>query len=247
MRAVFVACFREYRQYLNAGEQAVVLVLARDRDQAKIVFRYIKGILAAIPPLQAMVVNETADGVELDNGVTLMVKTSDFRAIRGLTIALCVADEVAFWDGQGVNPDKEIFTALRPAMATIPGSKLLCISTAYAKAGVLFEAYREHYGHDDDHVLVWQADTRTMNPTLSEKLIQRELEKDPDSARAEWLGVFRDRVKRYTGFDHISGERLVRSWILLRAKCHNQPSPVNRSYCWQGNPRACHTLSSDFD
>jgi hypothetical protein len=111
LTAVFVACFREYRQYLNAGEQAVVLVLARDRDQARIVFRYIKGILSAIQPLYAMVVNETADEIELDNGVTLMVKTSDFRAIRGLTIALCVADEVAFWDGQGVNPDKEIFTA----------------------------------------------------------------------------------------------------------------------------------------
>jgi hypothetical protein len=36
-------------------------------------------------------------------------------------------------------------TALRPSIATIPGAKLLCISTAYAKAGVLFEAYREHY------------------------------------------------------------------------------------------------------
>ena len=45
-----------------------MLVLARDRDQAKIVFRYIKGIVAAIPPLHAMVVNETVDGVELDNG-----------------------------------------------------------------------------------------------------------------------------------------------------------------------------------
>jgi Terminase large subunit, T4likevirus-type, N-terminal len=195
LTAVFVACFREYRQYLNAGEQAVVLVLARDRDQAKIVFRYIKGIIAAIPPLHAMVINETADGVELDNGVMLMVKTSDFRAIRGLTIALCVADEAAFWDGQGVNPDKEIFTALRPAMATIRGSKLLCISTAYAKAGVLFEAYREYYGQQSDHAFVWQADTRTMNPTLDQKLIERELEKDPESARAEWLGVFREDLE----------------------------------------------------
>src|SRR5262249_15262647 len=42
---------------------------------------------------------------------------------------------------------------------------------------------------------VWQADTRTMNPTLSEKLIQRELERDPDSASAEWLGVFREDLE----------------------------------------------------
>jgi len=34
-----------------------------------------------------------------------------------------------------------------------------------------------------------------MNPTLDQKLIERELEKDPDSARAEWLGVFREDLE----------------------------------------------------
>jgi hypothetical protein len=80
-------------------------------------------------------------------------------------------------------------------MATIPGSKLLCISTAYSKSGVLFDAYSEHYGQQDDHVLVWQASTTTMNPTLDQKLIERELEKDPESARAEWLGLFREDLE----------------------------------------------------
>jgi hypothetical protein len=61
----------------------------------------------------------------LNNGVTIMVKTSDFRSVRGLTLAAVVADEVCFWDSQGVSPDTEIFAALRPAMATIPGSKLI--------------------------------------------------------------------------------------------------------------------------
>lgn len=195
LTAVFVACFRRYRQYLNAGEQAVVLILARDRDQAKIVFRYIKGILSSIPALAALVINEKADEVELDNGVIIMVKTADYRSIRGLSIAFCIADEVAFWDNQGVSPDAEIFTALRPAMATIPGAKLLCISTGYAKAGILYEQYREHYGKEDDHTLVWQAPTSVMNPTISKALIDRELEKDPESARAEWLGQFREDLQ----------------------------------------------------
>jgi terminase large subunit-like protein len=197
LTAVHVACFRDYKPFLNAGETAVVLILilARDRDQAKIVFRYVKGILNSIPVLAKMIAVERADEIELNNQVTIMVKTSDYRAIRGLTVALCILDEIAFWDSQGLNPDREILTALRPSMATIPGAKLLCISTAYAKAGVLFEAYREHYGQSDDHVLVWQADTRTMNPTLNEKIIQRELEKDPESARAEWLGEFREDLE----------------------------------------------------
>jgi hypothetical protein len=36
-------------------------------------------------------------------------------------------------------------------------------------------------------VLVWVAETRVMNPTISDDLIQRELERDPEAAKAEWL------------------------------------------------------------
>ena len=101
LTAVFVACFREYRQYLNAGEQAVVLVLARDRDQAKIVFRYVKGILNSIPPLAAMVINERADEIELENQRHNLGQDIRLRAIRGLTITACITDEIAFWDCSG--------------------------------------------------------------------------------------------------------------------------------------------------
>jgi hypothetical protein len=40
-------------------------------------------------------------------------------------------------------------------------------------------------------VLVWQAPTRQMNPTINEGLIQREIERDPEGAQAEWLATFR--------------------------------------------------------
>jgi len=43
-----------FKQYLNAGEKAAILVRARDRDQAKIVFSYVSGILHAVPALEAM-------------------------------------------------------------------------------------------------------------------------------------------------------------------------------------------------
>ena len=149
LTAVFIACFSSFKQYLNAGEKAAILVLARDRDQAKIVFSYVSGILRAIPALSAMIAVERADEIELDNGVIIMVKTSDFRAIRGLTVAAAILDEVAFWDSEGVSPDREVLTALRPATSTIPGAKLIAISTPYSQAGSLYEAHRDHYGRDD--------------------------------------------------------------------------------------------------
>jgi hypothetical protein len=138
-----------------------------------------------------MIEVERADEIELENDVIIMVKTSDFRAIRGLTVAAAILDEVAFWDFEGISPDREVLTALRPATSTIPNAKLICISTPYSQAGSLYEAHRDHYGRDDELVLVWQADTRTMNPTIDEGLIQREIERDPEGAQAEWLATFR--------------------------------------------------------
>ena len=131
----------------------------------------------------------------MSNSITIAVKTSDYRAVRGVTVVCAIADEVCFWDNQGVNPDKEIFQALRPAMATIPEAKLLVISSPYAKYGVVFEAHKKYYGKDDAPVLVWQAPTTVMNPNITEEFIQAEIENDPDAARSEWLSLFREDVE----------------------------------------------------
>jgi hypothetical protein len=191
---VFIACFFSFVEYLTTGERGVVLILAVDKAQAKVVFNYCKGIIEAIPALRRMVTAWRADEVELSNDITIAVKTSDYRSVRGVTIVCCICDEVAFWDSQGVNPDTAVFSALRPAMATIPIAKLICISTGYAQVGVLYDMHKKYHGQDDDEVLVWQADTATMNPTISQSFIDLEIEKDPEAGRAEWLGLFREDV-----------------------------------------------------
>jgi hypothetical protein len=190
----FIACFIDFSPFITVGETLAVMCLAKDKDQARIVFRYVKAILNHIPALKSMIIDQRADEIELTTGVTIMVKASDFGGVRGPTIACVVADEIAFWPSQGANPDEEVLSAIRPAMATIPDAKLLCISTGYAQTGALYDAHKEHYGKDDDDVLVWQADTALMNPTISQTYIDREIEKDPDAGRAEWLGLFREDV-----------------------------------------------------
>ena len=199
----FIACFIDFKPFITVGETLVVMCLARDKEQARIVFRYVKAILNYIPALRSMIVDQRTDEIELTTGVTIMVKASDFGGVRGPTIACVVADEIAFWPSQGANPDDEVLSAIRPAMATIPDAKLLCISTGYAQVGALYDAHKEHYGKDDDDVLVWQADTAAMNPTISQKFIDRELEKDPEAGRAEWLGLFREDVTAAFALDAI--------------------------------------------
>jgi len=190
----FIACFIDFSPFITVGETLAVMCLAKDKDQARIVFRYVKAILNHIPALKGMIVDQRADEIELTTGITIMVKASDFGGVRGPTIACVVADEIAFWPSQGANPDDEVLSAIRPAMVTIPDAKLLCISTGYAQTGALYDAHRQHYGKEDDDVLVWQADTASMNPTISQAYIDREIEKDPEAARAEWLGLFREDV-----------------------------------------------------
>ena len=161
----------------------------------EVVFGYIGGIIKSVPALKQMVSAWRTDEIELNNGITISVKTSDYRTVRGVTLVCAIADEVAFWDSQGVNPDKQVFQALRPAMATIPEAKLLVISSPYAKYGVLFEAHHNHFGRDDSPVLVWQAPTTVMNPSITQEFIDQEMANDPDAGRSEWLAQFREDIE----------------------------------------------------
>ena len=55
--AVYIAAFYDFRKYLAPGEVGLVLCLARDRDQAKVVFSYIAGIIKSVGALTQMVSN----------------------------------------------------------------------------------------------------------------------------------------------------------------------------------------------
>src|SRR5215470_3310229 len=219
----FIACFIDFKPFITVGETLAVMCLAKDKDQARIVFRYIKAILNFIPALKSTIIDQRTDEIELITGVTIMVKASDFGGVRGPTIACVVADEIAFWPSQGANPDDEVLSAIRPAMATIPDAKLLCISTGYAQVGALYDAHKEHYGKDDDEILVWQADTATMNPTISQKFIDKEIEKDPEAGRAEWLGLFREDVSAAFPLEVIEA-------CIINGRSELPPSPHVQQY-----------------
>lgn len=195
--ALFLACFRDYSSVLAPGEHGTVMALAADRRQARTVLRYINGFLDGIPMLASRVVNRTKEGVELSGRVSIEVHTSSFRAVRGYTLLGAVLDEVAFWrSDDSANPDVEVVNALRPGMATVPGALLLGLSSPYSRRGVLWDAHREHFGKDGD-VLVWQADTRAMNPAVPQAIIDRAYASDEAVARAEYGAEFRRDLETF--------------------------------------------------
>ena len=191
--AVYLACFRAYEPYLAPGEVATIGVLAVDKGQARAIFRFVLGLLKAVPMLEPLIVRRDNETIELSNRVHIEIATASFRSTRGYTYAAVLCDELAFWrsDETSLNPDVEILRALRPGMVSIPGSVLVMASSPYSQRGELYNTYRRHFGRDDARVLVWKASTLEMNPGVDRRIVDEAYENDPESAKAEFGGEFR--------------------------------------------------------
>jgi hypothetical protein len=196
--ASWLSCFCDWRPYLAPGEIGVVQILAADRAQARTTLRYLRSFITQHPILKQLVTREGQEQIELSCGVCIQVSTASFRTVRGFTLVAALADELGYWwtDEGSANPDSEIIAALRPAMATIPGAMLLCASSPYAKRGTLWDAHRRYFGQPGP-ILVWQAATRTMNPSVPESVIAEAYERDPASAAAEYGAEFRSDIESY--------------------------------------------------
>ena len=68
--AVYLACRQDYRTMLAPGEKGTVMLLAADRDQARVLFRYIAGLLED-DALKGLVVRRRKEAIELVNGVAM--------------------------------------------------------------------------------------------------------------------------------------------------------------------------------
>jgi hypothetical protein len=186
--AVFLALFQKHK--LARGEVGYVLVLAMSRDQAGVVFNYVRGFLQASPILAQEVASETASEIRLRNGVVIAVHAQSFRSVRGRTLLAVVADEISFWrDEASAVPDVETYRACLPSLARTNGL-WIAISTPYRKLGLLYQKHREHFGQDGDTLIV-QGSALTFNPTLSTKVIKQAIRDDPEGATSEWEATFR--------------------------------------------------------
>jgi hypothetical protein len=219
--AVFLACFRDYRPFLGPGEKCTIMVVAADRKQARVVLRFVRGLLSA-PVLAKRVVNAVSDAIELEGDVVIEVITAS-HAVRGYALGAALVDELAFFPSDDASiSGSEIIAAIRPAMLTIPGSLLVCASSPYARRGPLWDAYRRHHGRDDAPVLVWRAPTLVMNPSVPQSVIDEAYEADPASAAAEYGAEFRTDVETFVT------REAVEACVALG--CFERPPMSDQSY-----------------
>ncbi len=163
--AVYLAAFKDWRSYLAPGEVGTIMIIAQDRRQARVIMRFVRGLLS-VPMLKQLIELETQQSVTLTNRIVIEVHSCNYRSVRGYTVVAALLDELALWrsEDDAANPDHEVISSIRPAMLTVPGAMLLCASSPQFRKGALWDAYRKHFGKEQDPIFVWQAPTRKHEP-----------------------------------------------------------------------------------
>jgi hypothetical protein len=64
--AVYLATMRDYSAYLAPGECATIAVLAADRSQARVIFRFCIGLLKAAPLFEQLILRSDAETAFLE-------------------------------------------------------------------------------------------------------------------------------------------------------------------------------------
>jgi hypothetical protein len=177
----------------EAGTHAV-LIGQDHRGAMRVLLRYAREPFETLDLFKAEVIRNTADTLELKNGVSLSAYPCRPEAVRGIRACIVVIDELAFFvstDGRPV--DQEMLRVARGRLATT-GGKLIILSSPYAQAGALWGLHNQHFGKDDSSTLIWQASAPEMNPTLPANYLERMAQDDPEAYRSEVLGEFRAGV-----------------------------------------------------
>ena len=196
--ALYLACFRDWRNELSVGERGIGMIICPDRRQGRVIKNYLVGFVQASPLLKSMVTKIGQETIDFNNGISIEIHTASYRSVRGYSVIFAILDELAFFrDEYSANPDREIVTALKPAMATIKDSMLISLSTPYSRKGVIFDYFNKYYGKDHEGILVLNAPTETMNPQVPQSVIREAYEQDPAAAAAEYGAEFRRDIESF--------------------------------------------------
>jgi len=195
--AVYTSVFEDFwKSYVRPGQKVYFPIIATDKIQAREVFQYCDGILGSNEIFKEQVSRFLTWEIELKNSAIIVIRTANFKAVRGPLYIGAILDELAFFrDENSVNPADELIKGMLPGL--IPGAKLIGISSAYAKQGVLYSEYKDYFGKNDPDTLIWVSDTMSMNPCYDDKKIKRALKKDYSHAQAEYHSIFREDIESY--------------------------------------------------
>jgi hypothetical protein len=216
LMAAYEACLSGREKCLSPGEIGLVSVVAPTRLQSQIIKSYIRSALSS-PMLEQEITNETTWSFELSNGVVIQILSGSFQSVRGFTQLCVIVDECCYFhlseEGK-VRSDIELIRAIRPALAT-SGGRLIAVSTKYAPRGWAYGTWKKHYGNNNSQILVVDAPSKLMNPTLDQAIIDAAIAEDRTAAMSEFMNQWREDIQIFLPIDVIEGVVVKNRFQLL--------------------------------
>lgn len=201
-----------------------VLCIANDKEQASIVYGDMAGYVDNVDYFKSSMTNQTQtfmrfqtdqDRKKYGKGgrstIAATFKSSIAKGLRGRGIICYVLDEIAFFVDDGKSSAEQIYRAINPSIAQFspkdPNNKhkavgpsdgrAIMISSPDARDGFLYRHYQLSLsgGPASKNILMIQAPTWEVNPTLDKSYYEVEFSKDPKSFTTEHGAEFSDRVR----------------------------------------------------
>jgi hypothetical protein len=97
--ATFLAAFYDWSPFLTDSEKGTIVIVAADKKQGRAIFRYLSGMLK-IHLLAGRITRETADSIELSNGIVVEIMAANFRTVRGYTVVAALAEPMSWHFGR---------------------------------------------------------------------------------------------------------------------------------------------------
>jgi hypothetical protein len=197
----------DWRKHISAGEQAVVILLGRDRKQASILRRYCHGLLQ-VPLLEREVTRQTDEVIEFRNGSSLEIITNNAALVRGRSAIAVLGSECCHWrtDETAASSDEEVVGAAEPSLSMSPdGGLLLLGSSVFRKRGFMYRQYKKLHGSNDTDDICWFAPSIVMNPKLPSSVVEKAMLDDTFKAGAEYRNLWREDLSDLIPADAVEG------------------------------------------
>lgn len=201
-----------------------VLCVANDKEQASIVYGDMAGYVDNVDYFKSAMTNQTQtfmrfqtdqDRQKYGKGgkstITATFKSSIAKGLRGRGIICYILDEIAFFVDDGKSSAEQVYRAVNPSIAQFSPKdpknrqvpigpshgRAIMISSPDARDGFFYRQYQRSLGggQASKNMLMIQAPTWEVNPTLDRSYYEVEFSKDPRSFMTEHGAEFSDRVR----------------------------------------------------
>lgn len=201
-----------------------VLCVANDKEQASIVYTDMAGYVDNVDYFKSSMTNQTQtfmrfqtdqDRQKYGKGgrstIAATFKSSIAKGLRGRGIICYILDEIAFFVDDGKSSAEQVYRAVNPSIAQFSpkdvknkhkavgpsDGRAIMISSPDARDGFFYRQYQMSLsgGTASKNMLMIQAPTWEVNPTLDKSYYEVEFNKDPKSFMTEHGAEFSDRVR----------------------------------------------------